>query len=112
MKLPNSDQAVVDERKLRDYLLSSEHPIGKFKAAFFRKHGIFSESWKSVHDQLLAMAGSAEVERVEQTRFGRKYLISGILRGDSEHEIHVWSVWVILHGDDKPRLVAVYPRWE
>jgi hypothetical protein len=39
MKLPNSDRATIDDRKLIDYVLSPEHPIGRFKAAFFRRHG-------------------------------------------------------------------------
>jgi len=33
MRLPGV--AVVDEAKVRDYLLSDSHPIGRFKAAFF-----------------------------------------------------------------------------
>jgi hypothetical protein len=33
--LPNSERAIVDEAKVRDYLLSPSHPVGRFKAAFF-----------------------------------------------------------------------------
>lgn len=35
MKLPNGQKAVVDERKVREYLLSASHPVGRFKARFF-----------------------------------------------------------------------------
>jgi hypothetical protein len=35
MVLPGSEHAVIDAAKLRDYLLSYEHPVGRFKAAFF-----------------------------------------------------------------------------
>ena len=42
MQLPNAEQAVVDEVKIRTYLLSSEHPVGRFKAAFFRGLGFES----------------------------------------------------------------------
>jgi hypothetical protein len=35
MRLPNADNAIIPMEKLRDYLLSSRHPIGRFKAAFF-----------------------------------------------------------------------------
>jgi hypothetical protein len=35
MKLPFENQAVIEVAKLRDYLLSSAHPVGHFKAAFF-----------------------------------------------------------------------------
>ena len=36
MILPNIDKAVIEPEKLRDYLLSKSHPIGRFKAEFFR----------------------------------------------------------------------------
>lgn len=35
MKLPNSDRAVVDIAKLRDYSLNPQHPKGKHKARVF-----------------------------------------------------------------------------
>jgi hypothetical protein len=35
VRIPNADRAVVDPAKLRDYLLSTTHTVGRFKAAFF-----------------------------------------------------------------------------
>jgi len=32
--LPNADEAVIEPAKLRDYLLSTTHPLGRFKARF------------------------------------------------------------------------------
>ena len=34
MLLPNAQGAIIDEAKLRDYLLSEVHPVGRFKARF------------------------------------------------------------------------------
>jgi hypothetical protein len=45
VKLPQADRAVVDERKVREYLLSRAHPIGRFKAAFFARAGFEAENW-------------------------------------------------------------------
>jgi len=39
MKLPNAERAVIDERKVREYLLSKSHPIGRFKATFLARAG-------------------------------------------------------------------------
>jgi hypothetical protein len=33
--LPGVDAAVVDPAKIRDYLLSDSHPVGRFKCTFF-----------------------------------------------------------------------------
>lgn len=35
MNLPGAEEAIVDDAKVRDYLLSREHPVGRFKATFF-----------------------------------------------------------------------------
>jgi hypothetical protein len=39
MRLPNAERAVIERRKLSEYLLSETHPVGKFKAQFFKKLG-------------------------------------------------------------------------
>ena len=39
MKLPNAYLAIVDEGKLRDYLLNSAHRYGTSKARFFSDFG-------------------------------------------------------------------------
>jgi hypothetical protein len=35
VRLPNADRAVVEEAKVRDYLLSPTQPVGRFKSVFF-----------------------------------------------------------------------------
>ncbi len=37
MRLPNGEHAVIDERKLLDYLLNAEHPIGRHHAILFER---------------------------------------------------------------------------
>ena len=46
MRLPNADQAIIDPRKVRDYLLSSEHPVGGYKAHLFTRVGFVREEWQ------------------------------------------------------------------
>jgi hypothetical protein len=45
MKLPFAENAVVDAEKVRDYLLSRLHPVGRFKAVFFAGLGYTQENW-------------------------------------------------------------------
>ena len=61
MKLPNADRAMVDERKVRDYLLSKSHPIGRFKAVFLARVGFEAGTWGDLVSQLreLAVRGDA-----------------------------------------------------
>jgi len=39
VKLPNADRVRIDERKVRGYLLSPSHPVGRFKARVFAALG-------------------------------------------------------------------------
>ena len=39
MQLPNADKAVVDQKKIQEYLLSKTHPDGWSKAQFFSSIG-------------------------------------------------------------------------
>lgn len=82
MKLPGVQQAIVDEAKVRDYLLSLEHPIGRFKAMFFGAQG---------------------------SAFGQKYKVRGILEGPSGGRAEIVTVWIVLDGEAAPRLVTAFP---
>jgi len=44
--IPNADRATIDATKLRDYLLSATHPIGRFKARFLTALGFAPERWE------------------------------------------------------------------
>jgi hypothetical protein len=56
VRLHRAERAVIDPRKLRDYALSSEHPVGRFKAAFFAALGFTDSNWQSFEVQLRKLA--------------------------------------------------------
>ncbi|WP_376693482.1 DUF6883 domain-containing protein [Wenzhouxiangella sp. EGI_FJ10409] len=39
LKLPAREKTEIAEEKIRGYLLSSDHPVGRHKARFFRHLG-------------------------------------------------------------------------
>ena len=45
----------------------------------------------------------------QSSQFGRKYEVRGTIRGPSGRGAEVVTVWVILAGDDVPRLVTAFP---
>src|SRR5437660_12754475 len=59
--LPYADSAVVEPSKVRDYLLSASHPIGRFKATVFFALGYTPENWQRLRDDLLALARTGNV---------------------------------------------------
>jgi hypothetical protein len=109
MILPNAERAIIDERKVQDYLLSRGHPIGRFKAAFFARAGFTAAGWRDLISQLRALATRGEVV-LEKSQYGQKYLVSGTLTGPGGTQVEVTSVWIVPKGSDEPRLITVQPR--
>ena len=108
MKLPNVDNAVVPVQKLRDYLLSSSHPVGRFKARFFAALGYRTGDWPDLERDIRALL-VGEAAKTELTTYGQKYEVRGTITGPAGRSAHVVTVWIVLHGEDVPRLVTAHP---
>jgi len=71
MKLPAAERAVIAPAKIRDYLLSTSHPVGSFKAPFFTSLGYTSANWRRLEEDLLALAVSGEGDSERAVRMAR-----------------------------------------
>jgi len=100
---------VIAREKLYDYLLSSAHPIGRFKARFFARLGYKSDTWQRFEADLRAQHLSQDAQLAATTEFGRKYEIRATLKGPLGPSELVVGVWFIPVGEDKPRFVTAYP---
>lgn len=110
MKLPARGRAYVPKRKLTGYLLSISHPVGGAKARFFRQYGFDDSHADLLRDELLGLAGRADVGSTEDTPYGTKYVIDGSVTTPRGEEISVRTVWMIEDdGPDAPRFVTAYP---
>ncbi len=109
MKLPAREHAVIEAAKLRDYLLSASHPVGRFKAPFFASLGYGSADWRRLDEDLRELAVSGDAEPGQSSPYGRKYEIRGILKGPSGKSAEVLTVWIILFGEDVPQFVTAFP---
>ena len=111
MKLPAADRAHVDTQKVRDYLLSSSHPVGRFKATFFMALGYSAQDWERLRDDLLALARSGAARPGGPSPHGEKYEVRATLVGPNGRSGLVLSVWIVrsFHGEAFPRFVTVFP---
>jgi hypothetical protein len=109
MKAPGAELAVVDPAKVRDYLLSPEHPVGRFKARFFGGIGYAREDWPLLVADLRAIVASEDATPGEKSAFGDKYEVRGTLIGPSGRGARVVTVWIVLAGESAPRFVTAYP---
>ena len=107
--LPNADRAVVDDEKVYGYLLSPSHPVGRFKAAFFRSFGFSVERWELLRDALLEHGRRGPCEQGEASAFGQKYEVCDILVGPTGRSALLMTIWIVRADEDFPRLVTAYP---
>jgi hypothetical protein len=107
--IPNADRATIDAAKLRDYLLSAAHPIGRFKARFFAALGFSSPQWTELADAFRIQHLTQAAEASAPTGYGQTFTIRAILVGPTGQSALVVSVWFIPAGGDVPRFVTAYP---
>lgn len=110
MRLPGVHAAHVDPAKVRDYLLSHTHPLGRHKAAFFAEMGYSASDWECLAADLRRHAAEHPAVSVRLSRYGRSFEVRGSMRGPSGSAALVTTVWIVLRGEDHPRFVTAYPR--
>lgn len=110
MKLPNHNSALIDSAKVRDYLLSPEHPVGRFKATFFAAIGYKRDEWQKLSSDLLEIAKTGDALSGPANQYGRKYEVHGTLLGVGDRAAAVVTVWIVLANETSPRFVTAYPR--
>jgi hypothetical protein len=101
--------AIVPEEKLRQYLLSPAHPIGRYKSAYFSVLGYSQDGWETLARDLRGLL-ALEAHPLEKTEYGQKYSIRGRLTGPNGRSAMVISVWIILTGEAAVRFVTAYPQ--
>jgi hypothetical protein len=66
---------LVEPEKVRDYLLSPTHPVGRFKAAYFAQLGFTQANWEIFASELRRIAAESDVLLGKFSRFSNKFEI-------------------------------------
>ncbi len=109
MLLLHADQAIIDREKLEGYLLSTSHPVGRFKARFFAALGFSGERWAELEAALRSDHLTQNAELSETLAHGQSYTIRAMLKGPTGRSAVVISVWFVRQGATVPRFVTAYP---
>ena len=80
VRLRNAHLAVVDRRKVTDYLLDPEHPRNAGKSAFFETLGFSRDAPEELVEGLKRLSAGDVIESVEPTH-GDVYAVEGLLIG-------------------------------
>jgi hypothetical protein len=106
--LPNSEQAILDIRKIEDYCLNSEHPRGRHKARLFRETiglGRSDSSWLRL--TLLDAVRTAEAVQLGVDRFGARWRVDVVVSRQGK-SVMVRTIWMVRTGEDLPRFVTCW----
>ncbi len=109
MKIPHSHRAWIPPEKLTGYLLSTSHPVGSAKAAFFREFGFTPGNVELLERGLLNIAHTREVGETVDSPFGTKYTVDGNLETPGGSIVTVRTVWILEIGEQTPRFVTAFP---
>ena len=108
MLIPNATRAFIDPRKLVDYSLSTDHPVGGHKAILFeRALGITAADAPVLLELLfhVALHASAAVGRLDE--FGQRYVIDFTLCTEFRAAT-IRSAWIVRTTEDFPRLTSCF----
>jgi hypothetical protein len=109
MKIPNSDQAIIEISKLTDYLLNIEHKRGGSKAKLLLQCGYSLDNWQQLETDIRKFHLNADVNLIKETAYGTRYEIITELITPSDRKILVKTVWQIDIGTEFPRLITLVP---
>lgn len=108
MRLPNSENAIVEVRKLRDYCLSSEHPRGRHKARVFAAVlGFTVSDAEEMREILLFAALSQNATPTEEDEYGQRYVLDFAMDTETGSAT-VRSGWIVRSGENFPGFTSCW----
>ena len=108
MQLPNGARAIVPIEKLRDYCLNPTHRVGGHKAHVFASVlGVTAAHAETLQQQLLSVAQSGAAVLGMQNAYGQRYILDFEMTTAVGTAV-VRSMWIVLVGEDVPRLTSCY----
>lgn len=109
MKLPNTEDVLVEHEKIADYLLNPAQSYGASNARFFFEFGFRADAWEASGMALREHGQRHEIRRVRETPFGPRYEMEGGLTTPDGRNPLIRTVWQLDQGQIAPRLTTAYP---
>ena len=108
MQLPNAQNASIDDRKLVDYCLSEDHPIGKHNARVFKAAlNYASEDFLELKNAILEQVTKGTALLTQSNQYGDLYVLDIVLDNPPKRA-QVRTSWIIKANEGFPRLTSCY----
>lgn len=102
---------VIDPRKLAEYALNPDNPVGADKAVTFHRHlGFTRNNYEPLLEQILTQALDAEAILGRTDEHGQRYRVDLEITGTEGQREIVRTGWIVEPDINAARLVTLYVR--
>jgi len=106
--LPNSDQLILDLRKIENYCLSLTHPRGRHKARVFREAlGLTQPDARWPQGAILEATRHAEAIELGSDATGTRWRVDILVTRHGLQAV-VRTLWIMRVGENAPRFVTCW----
>lgn len=105
----DKSKAIIEEKKIAEYLLAIDHPIGGGKARYFSKMGFDRDKPSDFSRALREHLLQGTILDPVDTGFGTKWVCRGLIESPTGIQKQITSVWILDSSGTFPRLVTAYP---
>lgn len=112
MKLGDvAQELMIDIRKLTDYALNPDNPVGADKAKVFEQRlGYTPNCWRPLLRQIQDKALMTEAIPTIHDQHGQRYRVDIDIIGAAAQQAIVRTGWIVEPGTEVARLVTLYVR--
>lgn len=110
MIIPNAEYAIVDIRKLTEYVLSPNHERGKHKARLFSSvFGLTVDDAEALRLYLLQAVKTHDAQSGIRGNYGQMYWIDLPFTWNNVTE-NIRTTWIVRYDENFPRLVSCFVK--
>jgi hypothetical protein len=107
-RLPQSDRAILDIRKIADYCLNPSHPRGRHKAWVFRDAlGLERSDAAWLREVLLEAVRLDEAAEAGKDAWGTYWRLDASIRRQGKSAV-IRTIWIVRAGESVPRFVSCW----
>lgn len=109
--IPNVESATINPKKLTEYALNPNHPVGGNKAKVFESALGYNQSnaddlMRQIYEKL--PSSEAVVGKLDQ--YGQRYTVDIPITGPNGNTVNVRTGWITKTGSDIPELTTIYVK--
>lgn len=107
--LPNVENATINPKKLTEYALNPDHPVGGNKAKVFESAlGYNQSNADDLMRQIYEKLPNSDAVLGTLDEYGQRYTVDILISGPNGNIVNVRTGWIIKTGSDVPELTTLF----